>query len=499
MGQDCVLACDLGGTSLRVALIGGDGGELASCRLPLASGLEADPEVWRAGFLEAASVVADRAPDCFTRVQAIAISAFTRSQVFRGADGRSLRPAILWGDARAGESLSQLLDRCPPDHLERAALNAYHPLARLWWLKQAEPEVAASLASVLEPKDDLNLWLTGRVASDPISSARIRAAAAPGSDGRSLLEIAGFSASILPPTQAPASVMGRLRAGLPGVLTQLEGAAVMTMANDTWASVVGLGALRAGYAYNISGTTEVLGLVAAETAQVGNARVGNARAEGLLTVPWGQDLTQIGGPSQTGADALIWLRDLLGLQGEAIEPALAVLLEQPRDPEPVLFLPYLQGERVPYWDPDLRGAFLGLNRRHKAVDLAWAALEGVAFLNRVVLERAETAAGAEAVEIRFGGGGAASLAWRQVKADVLGRPVVTPIHPQQGLLGAAIVAWTGLGRFATLAAAQEALARPGARHEPNPARMKDYDRLYRLFRQAEAALVPISHALTSRG
>ena len=119
----------------------------------------------------------------------------------------------------------------------------------------------------------------------------------------------------------------------------------------------------------------------------------SAQADGLLSVDFGSGLTQLGGPSQNGGDTLVWLSELLGLPERDIGAALDHLLAAPRHPQDLLFLPYLQGERVPYWDPSLRGAFIGLHRRHGPGDLARAALEGIAFVNRIVLERAEAAIG----------------------------------------------------------------------------------------------------------
>ncbi len=258
----------------------------------------------------------------------------------------------------------------------------------------------------------------------------------------------GLSAGILPPMLEPCDPVGPVQPGLPAPLDRLAGVPVFCSSSDTWVAVAGLGALRPGYAYNISGTTEVLGAVGLEPVE----------AEGLLTVDW-RGLWQIGGPSQNGADTVSWLLSLLAR--ESAEPGstgqrIDALLAGRRHPQPLIFLPYLQGERVPYWNPALRGAILGLGRQHGATDLAFAVLEGVAFLNRIVLERAEAALGAPVGEIRFGGGAAANPVWSQIKADICGRPVVVGASGEPGLLGAAIVAWTGLGRFASLAQAQEA-------------------------------------------
>jgi len=485
-----VLACDLGGTTLRVALVDAQGATLADAVVDSPAGrfgegwaeIEAD-DWWRA-YAEAVEALARQAGALFDEVEALAACGVTRTQIFLDAAGRPLRPAITWRDARAADVMDDVMAAVPADHPERPALNPFHPLARLAWLRRHEPAAHARLRAIAEPKDYLNFRLTGSLATDAISSARLAAVrGAP-------LAAMGCGDAVLPLLLSPESEVGRVAAGLPGALARLAGRPVYACSNDTWSAVAGLGALRAGHAYNISGTTEVFGVIGTQAAQ----------APGLMTVDWGAGHYQIGGPGQNGADTVAWLLQLLAGQsaGKAdVAATLDALLARPRDPQPVLFLPYLQGERVPYWDAGLRGAFVGLNRRHGAGDLAWAVLEGVAFLNRIVLERGEQAAGGVVSEIRFGGGAAANSIWCQVKADVCERPVVVGAQPQPGIVGAAVVAWTGLGRHASLDAAQAALARPSRRHEPDPARSAAYRRLYQLYRRAEDALAPISRELSA--
>jgi xylulokinase len=492
--ERAVLAVDLGGTSLRAALIDPGGGVLASHALAMPVGVErigwseADPALWWQALGEAAEALADQAPAAFGSVKAIAIAGFTRSQVFVGRDGVALRPAILWRDTRAESLMPALLANLPLNHPETAGMSAFHPLARIAWLRQEEPVIHETAAAVLEPKDYLNLRLAGRMAGDIVSQARLAAAAQRLSSGPSLFDAAGLNAALLPELLPPVSVMGRVRAGLPGALATLVGTPVVTMANDTWSSVLGLGALTPAMAYNLSGTTEVFGVIDRKS----------ARAEGLLSVDWSEGLHQLGGPSQSGGDTLVWLIELLRAgQGPSVGQAVEELLAARRDPEAVLFLPYLQGERTPHWDPDLRGAFIGLNRKHGPADLAFAVLEGIAFLNRMVLDRAEAATGRAVSEIRFGGGGAANVVWRRIKADVMNRPVVTVEGEQQGLSGAAAAAWTAIGRYPDLAAAQAAMVRVASRQEPDPAAHAVYNRLYALWRRSETALAGISRELAA--
>lgn len=488
-----VLACDLGGTSFRAALIDGAGRTLADSTIPGPTPIdrmgwsEIDADAWWAVFTEATGKLAEAEPQLFGTVEAIAICGVTRTQVFVGRDGRQLRPAMTWKDTRS-EAAAARLRALLPAHPEAERINAFHPLARLAWLAEEEEASFRALATVLEPKDWLNFRLTGKQAGDPVSMARLMACAQREGKADALSAI-GLEASIIPPLLEPCDVLAPVRQGLGRALGRLAGVPVFCSSSDTWVAVTGLGAMRSGFAYNISGTTEVLGVV-------GDAA---AVAEGLLTVDW-RGLWQLGGPSQNGADTAAWLMDLLGVHehGRAtMADEIGALLAGRRHPQPLLFLPYLQGERVPYWNPSLRGAFLGLGRQHGGTDLAFAVLEGVAFLNRIVLEKAEAALGEPVGEIRFGGGAAANPVWAQIKADICDRPVVVGTAKEPGLLGAAIIAWTGLGRFASLAAAQDALVATRARYEPNPARRDAYDALFALFRRAETALAPISTDLAA--
>jgi len=487
-----VLACDVGGTSLKTALVDDRGAFVAQAATaspqPKQSGSasEIDTDGWWHGLIEATSALARADAAAFSQIEAIAICGITRTQVFVGHAGEVLRPAISLSDVRMQARMADLVARLPA-HPERAAVNAFHPLARVTWLQQEERATFGRLAAVIEPKDFLNLRLTGRAASDHVSMARLAAAATPASNGASLFAALGIPPSIVPALSEPTAQIGVVAQGLPAPFDRLAATPVFCGSNDTWTAVAGLNALRDGVAYNISGTTEVFGVLSPRAAE----------AEGLVTVDW-RGLHQIGGPSQSGADTVAWLLELLGNAGNTdAGTRIDQLLGGPRHPQPLLFLPYLRGERVPYWDAALRGAFVGLSRDHTATDLAYAVLEGVAFLNRIVLARAEQATGATVSEIRFGGGGAANARWCQIKADICERPVVVGRSSEPGLTGAAVIAWTGRGRFASLQDAQAHLVQAASRYTPDAARAERYRAQFGLFEQAEAALAPVSRGLVA--
>ena len=142
----------------------------------------------------------------FEHVAAVAISGVTRTQILLGADQRPLRPAITWADTRATPLLPEFLALAPSDDPETRHLNAFHPAARLAAIARSEPGILERTTCVLEPKDYINLRLTGRAVTDHVSSARLRAAVA-------LLPPLGVSPRIVPEAVPPTEVIGRVAAG----------------------------------------------------------------------------------------------------------------------------------------------------------------------------------------------------------------------------------------------------------------------------------------------
>ena len=482
-----VLAVDLGGSALKAGLLTFEGMVAASIAVPV--GFDEDgtgrseqhPDRWWRAFTDAVEALAARRLDGLAAVVACGA---TRTQVFLDARGRPVRPAIGFRDTRANRAAEQAL-HLPgvADHPEAEHLDRFHPLARLLWLRETEPDAWDATRTVLEPKDWLVLRLTGHAASDPISQERLAAVFA-GAQG-SLAALAGIDRAVLPPLRAPHCRIGTVRTGLGGALEALAGVPVFCGSHDTWCAVAGLGALASGCGYCVSGSSETAGLLAPRP----------ARAEGLLTVRWGDGLWQIGGPGLNGANVMDWLARLL-VPGDG-PPERHFMHIVPAAParRPLVFHPYLNGERTPYWDADLRGALLGLDRDHGPADIARAVMEGVALLNREVLERAGQAAGVRAERVFLAGGGARNHAWTQIRADVLGREIVVPHDVDAGLAGCLAVARAGLGHFADVTEAARSIALESRTVHPNPAMRDRCDALWEAFTATHRLVVEASRRL----
>jgi len=113
---------------------------------------------------------------------------------------------------------------------------------------------------------------------------------------------------------------------------------------------------------------------------------------------------------------------------------------------PLIFLPYIEGERSPIWDSRARGIFFGLNSQHSKFDFYRAILEGIGFSILQNFEILRSISNKDNIPdyLRVSGGGAENNHLNQIKADILGKKVVTTKFCESGLLGGAILVMMGL-------------------------------------------------------
>jgi xylulokinase len=198
------------------------------------------------------------------------------------------------------------------------------------------------------------------------------------------------------------------------------------------------------------------------------------------------------------ASAHRWLRDRMFLAsggdgGASFAEMDRLAATVPPGAEGLLFHPYLQGERAPYWDPLLRADFVGLTMRHGQAHFARALYEGIAFSIRDLLETAK-GFGLEFGATRLIGGGARSPTWRQIMADVTGLLIEKPENADASY-GAALLAGIGTGIFATPEDAVARCVRIVGSANPDAARHRFYSELFAIYKDAQAALAPIDHRL----
>jgi len=263
-------------------------------------------------------------------------------------------------------------------------------------------------------------------------------------------------------------------------LSSLIGKPVICGSTDTWTCVLGSSGLNPGAAYNISGTSDVFGTISKR----------KHVTDGLMAVQWGPKQWQLGGPSQGAASRLIWAVEKF-MPGSSIESALekafSAIGQAP------IFLPFLEGERTPFWDSDLRGAFLGIEHSHCDKDFVRSVAEGINFLSRLILNKSEAASGETATHICFSGGLSNNPILCQLKADSLNRPVFVPYIKESGLIGSASMAFVTSESISEITSD---LMNSGSWYQPNSNLRKFYDERFSIFEDACSTVAGLSHRIS---
>jgi xylulokinase len=166
---------------------------------------------------------------------------------------------------------------------------------------------------------------------------------------------------------------------------------------------------------------------------------------------------------------------------------LAEAAATPVGAEGLQFLPYLAGERTPHLDPTARGALIGLTLAHGRGHVVRSILEGVTFALRDSLAIIELL-GVPVKQIRASGGGAKNPFWRQMQADVFGKPVTAMAADEGAAYGAALLAAVGAGHYKDVTEACAAAVKTDDSSKPNAKAKKVYDRAFPIFQDLYTAL-----------
>lgn len=485
---ESVLGIDIGTTSVKAAVFDLRGRMLHAFAAPVATAraaggvVEQDPRQWLDHVRAALAGIG--AANLSESIRAVGITSQVNTHVFVDADGRPLAPAVVWQDSRAASEAAALDARIAPGDRLRwwdapMAIDASHALARMAWMERHRPEVWSRTEAVLLPKDFVIRALTGARVSDPLSNIGLV-----GPDltyVEELLALLPGARERLPSLSPPVSEAGRMALG-PGLAPIAVAVGVM----DAWAGFHGVGLRQDGDAAYLSGTSEVL--AAASEASTGEP--------GVLVFPRFDRLRVHAGPTQSGGASVAWFCEAFGTTPEAMAAEVAAAGAGLRAP---LFLPHLQGERAPLWDPAARGAFLGLEAEMGRPALARAVFEGVALSARLLAESLDRSTGRRLDTWLCGGGGFKADAWNQIRADATGRSLRRAALPDAGAVGAAAIGAVAAGLQPSLAAALADLVTYDRLYEPDPRQTARYDGLFSLYRPAYEALRPVSRALAGRG
>jgi xylulokinase len=398
---------------------------------------EQDPRAWWEAVCRTLDRLSTNASAAMARVTGIGLSGQMHGATLLDARDRVLRPAILWNDGRSGRECAALDARAD---YRRIAGNLVMPgftAPKLEWVRRHEPEIFSQIARVLLPKDYVRLLLTGDAVSDMSdASGTLWLDVGKRAWSEQLLAAGGLTLSQMPALVEGSDPSGKVLGDLCARWGFAAPPVVAGGAGDNAASACALGVMREGEAFLSLGTSGVL------FAATDGFRPFVDGAVHAFCHACPQTWHQMG-VMLAASDSLEWLASITGAAATTLVAEAGALRDERPGPSPVLFLPYLSGERTPHNDPSARGAFVGLERGVGRADLALAVLEGVAFALRDCRDVLEDA-GTKISRLTVVGGGARSDLWLSILADVLECEIARPAH---GDLGAAVGA-ARLGRAA---------------------------------------------------
>lgn len=495
------VVCDIGTSSVKSALFGGEGTLLATAmgayEARRASPGEIDPDVWWLAFRESMHVLGTERS--LERVGTIILTGQMQNLILLGESGAA-GPAILYYDARGAGELERLFQRVPRERIVAITGNtpdgAGFP-GKILVLERENPELLKRAKTLLcGAHDYVAFRLTGRARTDRTTAGTTGLLElGTGAWSQEILEALPVSTSIFPEICFAQESDGKVKEELAADLGLPRGVELLHGAGDVGASVLA-SELSGGRVSCYLGTS---GWVLDEAAP---GRRGDPE-QGVFNLPHpSRERVVRVAPLLTAAGAVEWYLSLLSEEeGERSRLYAELGAAAAKDPEPtgIIFLPHLAGERSPFKDPHASGVFLGLRREDQRGKLFRAVLEGVSCAIRSVLEplmqsRKETR------EILLNGGGAQIAGWPEILANVTGLPVRIAGDARfaggRGMLR--LLAGRDESSGAEARNASQMLPEGGAEErliEPEPAFHAAYEKQYATFVKVYPQLRELMHEL----
>lgn len=496
-----VLAVDLGTSGPKSALISTRGEvvdhEFESVDLLILpnGGAEQIPDQWWKAVINTAKRVLEKRRVPAADIVCVSCTTQWSGTVAVDADGQALANAIIWMDTRGrryiekvtrglinieGYSLAKLsrwlrLTGGAPGHAGK------DPIAHILFLKSELPQVYRRTYKFLEPKDYINLRLTGRFAAsyDSIALHWVtdnRDLAGVDYDDR-LMRIFGIPREKFPDLKRAVDVLGPIKKEVAQELGLSPEIPVITGTPDLHSAAIGSGAVRdfEGHLYVGTSSWITCHVPFKKTDLLHNMAALPSAIPGRYF---------IANEQETAGACLNFLKDNM-MFPQVQSPDAYRIFDEIADQAPagshnVIFMPWLYGERTPVENDSIRAGLFNLSLNTTRAQVVRSIFEGVAYNSKWLLGYVEKFINRRLDPIRFIGGGANSDVWCQIFADILNRPIQQVKEPiQANMRGAAFLAGIALGHLTVDDIPDRIqLART---YQPNPNNRNTYDNLYRLF------------------
>jgi xylulokinase len=490
------LGIDIGTGGTRALLVNGDGRVHASFTSPHEEmkmirplWAEQDPANWWDATVRAVRGVLAEAEIPGSAISGIGLSGQMHGLVLLDKSDQVIRPSLIWCDQRSQPQVDALASSPGRDKIVEWTANppiTGFTLPKLLWVRDNEPDHFARAKKVLLPKDYIRFLLTGDYASD-VSDA----------SGTGLFDVVNrrwstemaeeleIDTTTLPDAVESDQVTGTVSAAAAESIGLAQGTPVVAGAGDQAASAVGNGIVEPGIVSCTLGTSGVVFAHLPNPAYDPEGRVHTfCHASGNA---W-----HVMGVTQGAGLSLQWLRNTIA-PGSDYDSLTREAATRPAGSGGLYWSPYLMGERTPHLDAVVRGSWVGLTAGHTRGDMIRSLLEGVSYSQKDGLDLIEQM-GVEVSTVRVSGGGARSVFWRQMLANVFGKRIAVLESEEGSAYGAALLALAGTGDAGSVAEVSKKAVREVATYQPEP----EFEEIYRTghaaYQQLYPALAPFYRA-----
>lgn len=465
-----LLGADFGTTSLKMCLFDENGKQIVSESAGYNLITEGEfVEFPAEEFFNVFKSVLDRITDKYP-VYAMSIDTQGETLIVLDKDGKPLTNAIIWLDTRAATQAKEIEERFTVQGIYeltgQAEIPAGYPAPKMLWLKENKPEVYNNAAHYLLLEDYIIYRLTGKfAASRSLYSSSLLMNVTTGEYIPEMLDFLGIKKEQLSTLKESGEYVG-----------EYDGIKVITSALDQIAGITGAGAVREGIMSETTGTALAVSVLTHDIPKWYKGLTVSAYyvKKGLYCLlMW----------SPTAGATLEWFKrnfcesDDYGKLNEFAEKA-------PKGSDGLICVPHLCGTVMPENNPKVKGVFFGATLKHNKGHFIRAIMESIAY---TIKEYAEYI-GADIAEIRSMGGGAKSDLWCGIKAEVIGKKIVTLKENETACLGSAIFAGIGCNIYNDTISATEKIVQKNKEYIPKD---NGYDALYSEYKNKEKKLTEI--------
>jgi len=449
-----LLAHDLGTSGDKATLFTTDGEMIRSetaaykTAYPQDNWAEQDPnDWWKAICSTTRALIKEVDPGA---IEAVSFSGQMMGCLCVDQKGHPLRNSIIYCDSRGVKEAESLLNAIDPFGFYQIVghrISAVYSLEKLLWVKHNQPEIYKNTYKMLNAKDYIVHKLTGEFVTDQSDASGTNAYDLAKQDWSDrILKLAEIDRDKLPEIHPSTDVVGTITKEAEKETGLKFGTPVVIGAGDGSACVVGVGCIKPGSAYTYLGSS----------AWMGTTTIQPLLDEKMRTMTWAHaipGLYHATGSMQTAGTCFQWLKEEMGkweteqAQGTAESPfdlINAEIAQSVPGSNGITFLPYLMGERSPHWNPNAKGAFIGIKLTSKRADLFRSVLEGVTFNLKLILDIFKSKISVS--QMGLVGGGARSAVWTQIMADIYELELSIPNYLEEATsIGAAIIGGVGVG------------------------------------------------------